>query len=92
MRGDREPIEADTSLVARKVGIAAAVIVDTEGKIIYHVVSTMWSKLIIIALVAMMGACTLTSFMVLYNASRIDKQGLEIKKVKKEILPDDKPE
>lgn len=74
MRGETKPendLQAEARIKVKKAGVVAAVIVDKDGEVIYHVVSTLWSKLVVLALVAMMLACTIVSMMVFYNGRRI---------------------
>jgi len=90
MRGDVEkgnsntPLESDVKIVAnnRRMGLAAAIIVDNEGTTVYHVLSTLWSKLIIIAILSMIAATTVTVIMVYYNSTRIDELNLENQRIK----------
>jgi hypothetical protein len=70
MRGDR--VEHELKVNGREVK-ATAVIVDSDGRIIYRVVSTGWTKLIVALMVTMMAICTLVSLMVWVNAQKIDR-------------------
>lgn len=52
---------------------AAAIVVDTEGNILYRIVTTNWTKMVIVLLIVMMSICTLLSIMVYWQNTKINQ-------------------